>query len=317
MKSGITGKELLLSLIIMVFFFSCDYEKKTKINMDNTIRITSVDSLSNEVYEIGVATMLSPKKALPAYEEIVNYIGEKLNIRTKMLFTKDYSSMNELVKTKKVLAAFVCSGPYVSQHDDWGMEIIAAPTLYGNSVYYSYIIVNKESGVNKFEDLKGKRFAFTDPISNTGKLVPTYELAKLNTTPELFFSDIIYSGSHDKSIEAVASNLVDGAAVDHLIWEYINKSDSAYTSKTKIIKKLGPFCIPPFVTYPDCDSTLKQNMRAILLNMHNDPKGKKILDQLYIDEFVLVQDDCYQSIREMNEWIKKTEMSEVDAKPEN
>jgi len=275
--------------------------------MENTIMATSADSVSGEVYEIGVAAMLSPEKALPYYEEIVKYIGEKLNVKTRMLFTKDYSVMNELVKTKKVLAAFVCSGPYVTEHDAWGMEIIAAPSLYGNTVYYSYIIANKASSINKFEDLKGKKFAFTDPKSNTGKLVPTYELAKLHTTPDAFFSDFIYTTSHDKSIEAVANNLVDGAAVDHLIWEYINKSDSTYTSKTKIIKKLGPFCTPPFVTYPDCNDTLKQNLRTILLNMHDDTKGKKILDQLHIDGFVVVEDNCYQSIRKMNQWIKESE----------
>ncbi len=299
-------KKLLLICGFLIVIFSCNENKRTKINMEDTIKITTADSISNEVFKIGVAAMLSPQKALPAYEEIVKYIGENLNIKTSMLFTKDYSSMNELVKTKNVLAAFVCSGPYVTEHDDWGMEIIAAPVLYGEALYYSYIIVNKASDINKFENLKGKKFAFTDPKSNTGKLVPCYELAKLNTTPDAFFSDFIYTGSHDKSIEAVAKNLVDGASIDHLIWEYINNSDSTYTSKTKIIKKLGPFCTPPFVTYPGCDKILKEKMRTTLLNMHMDPKGKNILDQLHIDKFIIVEDNCYQSIREMHEWIKQS-----------
>lgn len=183
------------------------------------------------------------------------------------------------------------------------MELIAAPVLYGSNSYFSYIIVNKTSNYNSLNDLEGKKFAFTDPQSNTGKLVPQYELALMHKTPETFFSDYIYTGSHDKSIEAVAEGLVDGAAVDNLIWEYLNRKTPAFTSKTKIISKLGPFCMPPFVTYPDCDPAIKAKLKDALINMDKDAEGKRILGELFIDRFEPVDDDCYKSIREMNEWI--------------
>ena len=295
---------VLIVIISMTICLTCKNEKRTRIDFTNTIKIQSSDTvLNNEMY-IGVAAMLSPQNALPAYEEIVEYLGSKLNKKTKMIFTQNYASMNEMVRTKKVLAAFVCSGPYVTAHDKWGMELIAAPSLYNYPYYYSYILVNKKSQIKTFADLEGKKFAFTDPKSNTGTLVPKYELALMNRKPENYFSEFIYTGSHDKSIEAVANNLVDGAAVDHLIWEYINRKDSSVTSKTKVIKKLGPFCIPPFVMPPDVSQSLKDSIKHILLNMHLDPKGKKILDKLYIEEFIEVDDECYQSIREMENWIK-------------
>ena len=300
-------KNLFLVLIVFISMFiglSCNNEKRTHIDLTNTIDIKLNDSIINNEIYIGVAAMLSPQNALPAYEEIVEYLGNKLNKKTKMIFTKDYASMNEMVRTKKVLAAFVCSGPYVTAHDEWGMELVAAPLLYNNTYYFSYILVNKKSNLKTFADLEGKKFAFTDPESNTGKLVPTYELARMNRKPENYFSEIIYTGSHDKSIEAVANNMVDGASVDHLIWEYINKNDSSITSKTKIIKKFGPYCIPPFVMPPDINQSLKDSIKNILLDMHTDPKGKEILDKLYIEKFITVNDECYQSIREMENWIK-------------
>ena len=289
----------LCALIII----GCNNEQTTKINIENTIPIFQDDTTNKDLMNIGVAAMLSPENALPVYREIVGYLGEKMNKKTKMIFTKDYATMNEYVKSKKVVVAFVCSGPYVQAHDLWGMELVAAPSMYGETTYYSYIIVNKGSSYSSLEDLKGKKFAFTDPSSNTGKLVPTYELSKNGTTPEEFFSEYIFTGSHDKSVEAVADNLVDGAAVDNLVWEYMNHSDFSPTSKTRVIAKLGPFCIPPIVVNPSCNDTIKKNIKKILLNMHNDPDGKVILRKLYMDKFVDVQDDCYQSIREMEEWI--------------
>jgi phosphonate transport system substrate-binding protein len=292
-------------ILFLLFSSSCVREKRIKVDIKNTNESVVVDSMADSLLEIGVAAMLSPGYALPAYEEIVDYIGRKLNKPTKMLFTKDYASMNEMVKSHKVIAAFICSGPYVTGHDEWGMELIAAPSLYGSTSYYSYIIVNSSGQLKKLEELEGRRFAFTDPQSNTGKLVPTYELDLMHKTPETFFSDFIYTGSHDKSIEAVAEGLVDGAAVDNLIWEYMNKTDPVYTSKTKIIAKLGPFCIPPFVTYPGLDPVIKKKLTSVLLEMHDDPEGKIILNKLFIDRFVIVDDDCYRSIREMNDWLRK------------
>jgi len=129
-------------------------------------------------------------------------------------------------------------------------------------------------------------------------------LSKMNETPDTFFKEYIFTGSHDNSIEAVSKKMVDGAAVDHLIWEYINKRTPEATSGTKIISKLGPYAIPPFVTHPDTEPALKQKLRSILLDMHNDEKGKKILAQIEIEKFVVIDDSAYASVREMSIWEK-------------
>jgi phosphonate transport system substrate-binding protein len=81
-------------------------------------------------------------------------------------------------------------------------------------MYQSYLIVHKDSPFRTIEDLKGKTFAFTDPDSNSGSLVPRYWLKQLNTRPEDFFRSITYTYSHDNAIMAVAKQLVDAAAVD-------------------------------------------------------------------------------------------------------
>jgi phosphonate transport system substrate-binding protein len=126
----------------------------------------------------------------------------------------------------------------------------------------------------------------------------------MNETPETFFSGFIYTGSHDNSIDAVAKNLADGAAVDNLIWEYINKRNPEFTSGTKVIEKHGPYAIPPIVTNPGTDPALKQKLRSILLDMHNDEKGKNILNKIEIEKFVVLDDSSYNSVREMTTWQK-------------
>lgn len=294
-----------LLTVFPIFIWSCLTEPKVKIDFTNRSHIVTTDTFSMGPNKIGIAAMISPTEALPIYDKIVNYMGDKMKLDLEMVFSKDYATMSSMVKKKQVLAAFVCSGPYVKSHKDWGMDLLVAPSLHGSAQYYSYIIVNKNSNISTLQELKGKKFAFTDPESNTGRLVPTFEFMKMGWTPEKYFSDITYTGSHDKSIEAVASNLVDGASVDNLIWEYMNDSDSIFTSRTKIIAQFGPFASPPFVTHPDCDTALKNKMKSILLHMHEDSIGKTILDKLQIDRFVTIEDSCYKSVRTMRQWIKE------------
>jgi phosphonate transport system substrate-binding protein len=168
--------------------------------------------------------------------------------------------------------------------------------------------VAKDSPYQSLDELRGKRFAFTDPLSNTGKLVPTYMLAKMNETPKRFFKEVIFTKSHDKSIKAVAQGIVDGAAVDSLIWEYLNATNPESTSKTRIIKKSTPYAIPPVVVPRNLDPGLKDKMKKAFLHAHLDPKGREILQKMKIDRFFEIHDKAYDSVREMQDWLKMQNM---------
>jgi phosphonate transport system substrate-binding protein len=157
--------------------------------------------------------------------------------------------------------------------------------------------------VRSFEELRGKRFVFTDPLSNTGQLVPTYMLARMGETPGSFFSEYVFSGSHDKSIKAVSLNLADGAAVDSLIWEYLKQTDPALTARTRVLHRSPPYGIPPVVVRPGLSPDLKEEIRRIFREAHQDEKGRDILKKMTIEQFVPITDEAYNSIREMQSWV--------------
>jgi phosphonate transport system substrate-binding protein len=159
--------------------------------------------------------------------------------------------------------------------------------------------VPRESNNSRLEDLKGASFAFTDPLSNTGHLVPTYELYLLGKTPVSFFSGYIFTYSHDNSILAVANKLIQGAAVDSLVYDKLTKENLELARMTKIATRWGPYGIPPVVISPTLDFQLKQQLRDSFLTMHDSSKGRKILNELAIERFVTAPDSIYDSIREM------------------
>jgi phosphonate transport system substrate-binding protein len=135
-------------------------------------------------------------------------------------------------------------------------------------------------------------------------LVPVCALARMGETPESFFRRHIFTYSHDNSIRSVAEKFVDGAAVDSLIWEYLNAKGKQWTAQTRVIDRSEPFGIPPLVVSPDIDSELKDKLHSAFLNMHDDPGGREILDRVLIDRFTEIEDSAYDSIREMETLIR-------------
>jgi len=257
-----------------------------------------------DTLKIAVGAIISPTKSLVFYEDIFDYIGEKLTREVEMVQRKTYAEVNFLLEEERIDAAFVCSRPYVEGHRDFGMELLCVPMCFGKTEYCSYFIVHKDSLIQNLEDLRGKVFAFSDPLSNTGMLIPTYTLAIMGERPESFFRRHIFTYSHDNSIRSVSEKLVDGAAVDSLIWEYLKAEDPKWTAQTRIIYRSTPCGIPPVVVSPGIAPQLKEKLRSAFLNMHNDPRGREILKRILIDRFTVIEDSAYDSIRQMRAFMK-------------
>jgi phosphonate transport system substrate-binding protein len=207
--------------------------------------------------------------------------------------------MDSLLEQGEVNVAFICSAPYVKNREKFGVELLVAPSVNGRPIYHSYIIVHKDSPLKSFTDLNGKVFAFTDPKSNTGKLYPTYLLKTMNAAPDRYFKRHMYSYSHNKSIELVAKRVVDGAAVESLVYEFMVKTGSPYALQTRIVKRSPPYGTPPVVVTKDVNPALRDRLRDAFLTMNKSEKGKVILDAMMIDGFVRIADSAYDPIRKM------------------
>ncbi|MCX5892088.1 MAG: phosphate/phosphite/phosphonate ABC transporter substrate-binding protein [Deltaproteobacteria bacterium] len=280
-----------------------DGTEKATVDFSKTMPVArpGTQEAANPPLRVAVAAMVSPKETLELYRQLLTYLGHKLGKEVELVQRKTYAEVNELLGKGLIDLAFVCSGPYVTGKDRYGFILLAVPEVHGHPTYSAYLIVNKESAFQRLEDLKGHTFAFTDPDSNTGRLVPLYWLAALHTRPETFFGRSIYTYSHDNSILAVARGLVDAASVDGLIWDYYEKKNPAFTSKTRVIRKSEPFGIPPLVASRQFPAAERERVQNLLFAMHQDPDGKRILSELMIDRFIQPRDEWYNTVRQMEQ----------------
>jgi phosphonate transport system substrate-binding protein len=289
-------------ICVCLLLGSCGRDPESvQVDFSKTLPVHKPDTAesSSSSLKVAIAAIFSPKDTFQYYRDLLDYLGRRSGLEIDLIQRKTYGEINRMLAERRLHLAFVCSGPYATGREAHGFQALVTPQIHGSTHYHSYVIVHKESPFNTFEDLKGMVFAFTDPESNTGKLVPTFWLAQMGERPETFFKKTIYTYSHDNSLLAVARHLVDGASVDSLIWEYYSRTNPQLTSQTRVIRKSDPYGNPPLVSPVDLLPDIRDRVTHVLLAMHEDTEGRQILGKLMIDRFVSPRDEWYDGVRQM------------------
>jgi len=90
----------------------------------------------------------------------------------------------------------------------------------------------------------------------------------------------------------------------------MQEKKSPYVQQTRIIDQSQYFGSPPLVASPKTATFIKKKIIEILVNMHQDPKGKRILNNVLIEKFVQAKDINYDSVREMQSFVEKFNTTE-------
>ena len=299
-------------LVFLIFFslnISCTNKQKSdvlKVSLINSNDSLQYNNIKNNkpTLRVIVSSMISPKETRTYYQDLFTYMSKNLNYNIEFLQRKTYKEVNDLLIDNKVDLAIICSGAYIDKSVKNKIEILVVPVVDGKAFYQSFIIVNKDSNINNFSELKNKKFAFTDPLSNSGTIYAKWLVEKMGYNVENYFSNTIYTYAHDISMQLVAKGIVDGASVDSLIFNYIKKHDPDKVKNLKIIKKSELFGIPPMVVPSNLDAELKNKLQNLFLNLDKDSLGKSILNKISVDKFIKGKDSDYNKIRIMNSEIK-------------
>ena len=245
------------------------------------------------------------ENGIGVYDNIANYLAKKLNHQVSFISGFSYSTINAMLDSGAADIGFICGLPYVLKHDQPEPVIDAllapvpkAPQYKNKPIYYSYLIVSKDSEAENFADLRGKTFVYNDEISNSGYNMPRAHLVDMSETRG-FFGEIIRSGSHEESIRMVASGLADISAVDSLVYDYDREKYPEFVQQTRILEILGPAGTPPIVASTRLPVEMREKIRDIFTGMNNDPEGRKILDEALLDRLQIVEDSNYDGIRKM------------------
>jgi phosphonate transport system substrate-binding protein len=291
---------IFLLLIILVSACSPGPQTEPTAYIDlNNLQPLPTPSQDEVPLRVAVAAVISPQGTVESYSALMEYLSEKTGRPVEMVQRRTYLEVNDLVERGEVDMAFVCTSAYIAGQSEFGMQLLVAPQVNSETVYHSYLIVPSSSAVKDMADLKGRVFAFTDPISLTGRAYPTFLVEQLGSTPEEFFGRTFFTYSHDEAIYAVANHLADGAAVDSLVYDFAVSRDPSLAEKTQIIHTSPAFGIPPVVVGPDVRPQVAAELQTLLLEMSSDPNGQAALKSIGVDRFVPIADSNYDNVRNL------------------
>src|SRR3546814_10995769 len=107
---------------------------------------------------------------------------------------------------------------------DWSSDVCSSDLSY-------LIVGNSNKKTEAITQLEGKVFAYSDPLSNSGFLIPSTELLAYHHDPSTFFRRSFFTFAHRNVVQAVAAGLADGGAVYGYVWDTIIRSEERRVGK--------------------------------------------------------------------------------------
>jgi phosphonate transport system substrate-binding protein len=245
------------------------------------------------------ATFLAPNM-LPVYRFLAERIGERLGRPVELVVGTSFDQF----EAGEADLGVICGLPYVRLADRRPppVEPLAAPVLAGDRyggrpVYYSDVIVRRDSPITCLEELRGCSWAYNEPMSHSGHTVTLYSLVRMGVRPG-FFARVVEAGYHQRAIRLVDAGAVDAAAIDSQVLA-IELRDHPDLAGLRVVGSFGPSTIQPVVAASRLPGRLKDQVRELLVALDDDPTARPALDHGLIDRFTPVDAAAYDDIRAM------------------
>src|SRR5947199_4267328 len=229
------------------------------------------------------------------YGPFINYLSKELGVKVTLRVANDYAAVIEGQRAGNIHIGYYGPASFARARltgvktDAFVIDVNAD----GSKGYYSVFYVLAKSPYQKIDDLKGKNLGLVDPNSTSGNNMPRFKLNAMGIDPDAYFSKVIFTGSHENAVLALAQGTVDIAANwwnaddDSNLTRMLNKnmvksSDGTLLKKEdfRIIVKSDLIINSPYAYLSDLPDDMKAAIKqAFLKAAEKDPEAfKKLSD---------------------------------------
>jgi phosphonate transport system substrate-binding protein len=234
-------------------------------------------------------------------DALAKLLEQETGYKVKGSVGTSYNAVVEAMGAGHVDLGWLNPFSYVLAHNKYGVEPLLITTRNGARDYVGVIITRADSGINGLADLKGKRFAFVDPLSTSGTIYPKLAIMAAGIDPQTDLGETIFAGGHDKVVIAVYQKQADAGAI------YGGQGNDArrrvvgtipdVMEKTKIIAETDSIPNDNVSVRKELPEEVKTKLREAMLKIAGTDEGRRILGDYDIDGLAPVTDADYDSIR--------------------
>jgi phosphonate transport system substrate-binding protein len=242
-----------------------------------------------QTISLGIVTEFNRTQIAENFGDFVRYLAARLasgsDIEGKVVFASTPFQLAKLFEQKKV--DFYMESPYPTYlvNDVHGVARLLLRRWKGGRAEYRSLIFTKKNGeVNRLEDLRGKVLVFEDPESTSGHFLPKSFLTrkgfkfidKSRFDPYAAPTDIgyLFVYSQEKLVYWV---LTQKAAAGAFSDDDYARLDEKKKSEITILAQTEPLPRHLLSVRKDFAPASADRLEKILLSMHEDDEGRKIL----------------------------------------
>ena len=254
-------------------------------------------SYSQQVLRVTTIPEEAATEQMRKFGPLSNYLEKNLGMKVEFTPVNDYPAAVEAMMNKQV--DLVCFGgfTFVQANIRSGGKVVPFAQREEDTKFRSVFITQKNSGITKLMDLKGKQVSFGSQSSTSGHLMPRTFLLEAGVNPETDFKRVAYSGAHDATIASVVSGRVDAAALDITVWNKFVSEGKVDTSKVDVFYTTPPYFNYNWSVHADMPAAQREKIAKALFALDmNTPEGKEILTLNRATKYIPTKADNYKNL---------------------
>ena len=250
-------------------------------------------------------TYLSPSIPQDLFEALADHVQralghERVSLRVESRASGPEKGCECSSFAEEADVAFMCAPSFIWLRDlqPPPVELLGVLPVFdddrnqGKPIYFCDVVLRNDAPIHAFSELEGGSWEYNDACSLSGYYSLLDKLAQ-SGADEGFFDNILCSGFHLNSIEAVLSGEADAAAIDSNVLRIRFREAPDLRYKLRVIESWGPYPIQPVVVSTVLNPELKQRLRAAFLATEQDQQTRRTLKQFGLSRFVAADLEDY------------------------
>jgi phosphonate transport system substrate-binding protein len=252
------------------------------------------ETIKIKTLSLGLISTTSQKEIEAHFRDFARYVARKLSadIEGKVIVVPSALQLAKLLEEKQV--DFYMESPYPTYivNKQGSAVVILRRWKSGMAEYRSLIFTKSDSGVARLEDLKGKMIAFEDPGSTSGYFLPKVFLLnkgfslkeKPGIEAKIAPSEIgyLFASTAAKIADLVLSKRLAAGAFSN---DDYGRMDGKRRANLTILAQTETFPRHLVSARKGLPPPVEKRLKEILLTMHEDNEGRKILEQTNTTKF--------------------------------
>jgi phosphonate transport system substrate-binding protein len=259
--------------------------------------VITTSAFAQQVLRVTTIPEEAATEQVRKFGPLTKYLERTLGAKVEFVPVNDYPAAVEALVNKQVDLVWLGGFTHVQAQIRSGGKIIPIAQREEDTKFRSVFIAQKNSGITKLSDLKGKQFSFGSQSSTSGSLMPRSFLLEAGIDPERDFKRVAYSGAHDATIASVVSGRVDGAALDITVWNKFVTDKKVDTNKVDVFYTTPPYFNYNWSVHADMPAAQREKIKAALLALSLDnPEGKEILTLNRATRYIATSPENYKGL---------------------